>query len=132
MKTNNDIDPYQNIAKGLNDENLWQALNKRIEEIDIIRRSIRSQLNIASTNNEKQKIIELKTESNELLQERFALHNEMKKIRTRIKKSRRERNGQLTESLAIEFMLIAQKKLTEPVFNDIRNLAAMNIVNYKS
>jgi len=129
---NNTVTDPKNIPKGLNDEDLWKAIIRRIENIDISRRAIRTQLKIATNNNEKQKIIELKTESDVLLQERFFLHDEMKRVKKRIKKVRHERNGQLPESLAIEFMLIAQKELPEPVFTDIRNQASMNIISHKS
>jgi len=132
MDETNVTDPYKNIPKGLNDEHLWNAFIRRIEDIDMTRRSIRSQLDLATANNENQKIRELKTESNMLAKERAALHNEMKLVKKRIKKSRRERNGQPPERLAIEFMLIAQKKLPKAVFADIRNEAAMNVVCYNS
>jgi len=132
MKQKIVIDPYMNIPKGLNDENLWKAFIKRIEEIDITRRAIRSYLDLATKNNDQLKIEELKAESNALLDERIALHNEMKLIKERIKQYNRLLNGQIPQPLAIEFMLIAQKKLPQAVFAEIRNEAAIRIVSHKS
>jgi len=132
MKPNNVIDPYLNIPKGLNNENLWKAFIKRIEEIDTIRRAIRSNLNLATAKNETLKIQELKAESIALLNERNALHNEMKLVKERIKQYNRLLNGQIPQPLAIEFMLIAQKKLPKSVFADIRDEAAIRIVSHKA
>lgn len=117
----------QNIPKGLNDEDLRIAILKRIDDIDTSRRSIKSQLNLATTNNERQTIIELSGKSNLLLNERFALHNEYLRIKQKIKRCHRSQNGFPPATLAIEFMLIAQKKLPDDVFAEIRNEASMNI-----
>jgi len=128
--------PYKNIPKDLNDENLWHAMNSRISDIDSIRRTIKIQLFQANANNEQQKLIELKNKTHLLLLERIALHDEMKRIKERIKNKRchhhRSQNNSLQESLAIEFMLIAQQKLPMNIFADIRNEAAMKIVDRKS
>jgi hypothetical protein len=123
-------DPYTNIPKGLNDKDLWTAMKKRIEEIDVIRRSLKVQLNLATSTNDKKKLYELKNNSNHLAKERAAIHDEMKLVKKRIKKCNREHNGRVSETLAIEFMLIAQEQLPKAVFTEIRNEAAMNIVGY--
>ncbi|MBF0451388.1 MAG: hypothetical protein HQK75_11850 [Candidatus Magnetomorum sp.] len=139
MNSNSDpIDPYSNLPKGLNDENLWKAMIQRIDEIDTIRRSIRDQIKLSRVNEQTQNIpidpqwlCQTQQKSATLARERIALHEEMKTIRTRIKRARRERNGRPVESLAIEFMLIAQQKLPINIFNDIRNEAAVNIACFK-
>jgi molecular chaperone GrpE (heat shock protein) len=132
MNVDNLTDPYKNTPKDLSDQDLWDSLNRRIEKIDEIRRSIRSQRNQATANNDKQKLNELSAEANMLIKERFAIHNEMKLIKQRIKKGRRnQQRSSARESLAIEFMLIAQKKLPQTVYDDIRNEAAMNIACQK-
>ena len=140
MNLNNEpVDPYINIRKGLNDEDLWKAMIKRIDEIDETRRSIRHQINISKSNAkanrnaiDTQWLNDAKENSAKLASERIALHEEMKKVKERIKRVRRERNGRPAESLAIEFMLIAQKKLSENIFAVIRDEAAMNIASYKN
>jgi DNA repair ATPase RecN len=136
--TNECIDPYINIPKGLNDENLWKAMNQRIVEIDDIRRSFKNQIRIASEREQQKKspidiqwLKKVKQQSRELAKERAALHEEMKNVKKRIKKVRRERDGRPAESLATEFMLIAQKKLSRHLFNNIRDEAAINVALYK-
>jgi len=132
MYDNKVADPYINIPKGLNDNDLWKAISNRIDAIDTMRRSLKTQIHQASSNNKQQQLFELKNQSNLLLEERTALHNEMKQVKSRIKKSHREFSGRVPETLAIEFMLIAQQTLPKAVFENIRNEAAMNIVSYKS
>ena len=136
--TSDSVDPYFNLPKGLNDENLWKAMIKRIDEIDDSRRSIRNQIQQSTQKKQSsenpidyQWIDTIRKQSDDLSRERAALHDEMGKIKNRIKSKRRERNGRPVESLAIEFMLIAQKKLGAEVFNAIRDEAAMNVALYK-
>jgi hypothetical protein len=128
----NEYSHLKNIPRGLNDADLRKAILKRIDDIDTSRRSIKTQLNIATANNKRQKIKELSLESNILLKERFALNNEYKLVNKKIKRYHRDQKGAIPESLAIEFMLIAQKKLPDDVFAKIRDEASMNIACYKS
>ena len=126
------VDPYKNLPKGLNDEDLWKEVIKRIDTIDKTRRSIRKQITEMDQKTELTQIDQLKHSSEQLAMERAALHQEMAIIKQRIKKFRRERNGMIPHSLAIEFMLIAKKRLPESAFNDIRNQAAINIAKHKA
>jgi len=55
--------------------------------------------------------------------------NRNEKIENNISdKAKNEKSNYPKQNLAIEFMLIAQKKLSEDVFSEIRDQAAMNIV----
>jgi hypothetical protein len=128
MYKTNKTKHLNNIPEGLNDKDLQKAILKRINDIDICRRSVKSQLNLATANNEKQKIKELSKKSKLLLNERFALHDEYKQVKQNSKRSNYQKNSHIPESLAIEFMLIAQKKMAKNFFEEIRNEAAMNIV----
>ncbi|ETR73816.1 MAG: hypothetical protein OMM_06713 [Candidatus Magnetoglobus multicellularis str. Araruama] len=127
-----EIDPYQNIPKGLSDQGIWNAMNKRIDEIDSIRRSIRKQLHLATAKNKQDELIQLKDISSLLLEERVVLNNEMKQIKQRIKQKSRGTNDRPQETLALAFMMIAQKKLPQAVFANIRDEAAMKIVLHKA